>query len=65
MRAELLDELLDSDFRRLLACSPLDEYIPTAYGSVFAGGRAAFEHFSTADGTELRLTAISATGSLY
>ena len=65
MRAELLDELLDSDFRSLLARSSLDEYTTTAYGSVFAGGRAAFEHFATADGTELRLTAISTTGSLY
>ena len=59
MRPELLDELLSGDFRRAVATAGLYEYRRTGYGSVFADGAAAFEHFSTAEGLELRLTAVS------
>ena len=65
MRAELLGELLPGDFRRTVSCASLFEYRQTAYGSVFADGALAFEHFATAGGQELRLTAISTTWGLY
>ena len=64
MRPDLLDELLSGDFRRAVACTGLYEYRQTGYGSVFADGAAAFEHFATAEGQELRLTAISTVWGL-
>ena len=65
MRARLLDELLSPDFRRVVACAGLYEYRQASAGSVFADGALAFEHFATAEGEELRITAISTTWGLY
>ena len=53
-----LDELFDGGFRRDVACAPLDKYVTTSFGSLFAEGRLAFERYASGEREELRVTAV-------
>ena len=65
MDPERLSNLLGAEFRQAVATAALGECRTTAWGSSFAGGAAAFEHVASADGEELRLTAISTLWDLW
>lgn len=59
LTSERMDRMLTGEFRQAVAQAGLYEYRHTGLGSVFADGAVAFECFVTAQGEELRITAIS------